>query len=769
MNRQILRWVKKATLSIAGFSMIFAMSCGRLVPSATQSEPDATPAVINYLEFRSSSYQVSRGELLNLVTQITPNVTAADVIWIVQNPDVAVVDASGTVEGLTAGQTLVQAVLLSNQSVSTSVLIVVSATVNQHLTQSDLTLYKSETYTLSLQGESGLTLRWRSSSPNVASIDLDTGMVTARDLGESMVTAYDALSGDPVGTCRIKVESKVRGIVVQPKQMTCAVGAQFTVDSTVQTVDPSGDTSVSWLSSNPNVVDLMLDQNDGHFVGFKAKSVGTATLTARATAATEKSATVAVTVVAAEATGINLFPLQTTVVKDKTVTLFATVDSDQAVSWRSMDTSIATVSSNGVVTGKQAGVVSIVASAGAATATATVTVSDPSLSEVIVTPRSGEINISGVQTLTAAVFPSDVGQGVTWTVSDSTILDLDIRLTPIKVTGRKAGRAQVRATSTVNPAYFGVADIVVKSPAVGTVNISPTSLSIFQGQTATLTATIQPAGADQTVTWRSLDVVKAEVSGGLVTGRAAGTTQIEARSAFDTTKSKLVTVEVKPMSITSVTVAPNREDLVVGDALTLTATVVPNTVSAVRWRSADDMKIRVSQSGRILAVAPTVEGVDIRAYSKADDTKIGVCLVGVLPPIGSVDFSLVDRGYWGPDFSNGDVAQRVAFLTNPEIDKIKNQSSGGSTEWISSLDLTNNYYLAVYVEETATNLYAFVKSLVFSGGRLTVNVSMPADPQFSTSDVVLPNHAYVRIIVKIPKATAPLQLSTSSSLSLVVN
>ena len=747
------------------------MGCGRLVSSATTPGDPDTPVVINYLEFRSRSYQLSRGELLTLVSQITPNVTAADLIWIVADPEIATIDSSGTIEGLKAGQTLIFAILASNQSVSTSALIMVSATANQHLTQSDLTLYKAETYTLSLQGDSGLVLRWQSSNPSAASVGPDSGTILARDLGESMVTAYDTNSGDAVGTCRVKVESKIRGISVQPTQLTCAVGAQFSVDSTVQSIDPNGDTSVSWYTSNSNVVDFVLSSANGELVGFKAKSTGTSILTVRPNAATEKSATMTVTVVSAASTGITLFPLQTTVIKDKTVTLFATVDSDQAVTWRSVDTTVATVASNGVVTGKKSGIVSIVASAGANSATATVTVSDPSISEVVVSPRSVELNLSGTQNLTAAVFPSDVGQSVTWTVSDSTILELDTRLPTAKVTARKSGRAQVRATSTVNPAYYGVADVVVKSPPVTGMTLTPSSVSIFQGQTATLTATVLPSGADQTVTWRSLDVVTAEVAGGIVTGKAAGTTQIEARSAFDTTQSKKITITVMPIQINSVTVAPSRQDVLVGDVVTLSATVVPSTVPVVRWRSADDTRVRVSQTGRILAVAPTVEGTIVRAYSVADDTKVGVSTVIVSPLSGSLEFTLVDRSYWGPDFNNGDVAQRVAFLTTGEINAIKNQSSGSSTEWISSLDTVNNYYLAVYVEETSTNLYAFAKSLVYSAGRLTATVNLKVDPQFSATGVVLPNHAYVRIILKLPKNvnTQLNTFGTNTPLTLVVN
>ena len=50
------------------------------------------------------------------------------------------------------------------------------------------------------------------------------------------------------------------------------------------------------------------------------------------------------------------------------------------------------------------------------------------------------------------------------------------------------------------------------------------SLTVEAGNTATITATTTPAG--KTVTWQSLDTSVATVSGGVVTGQSAGTTQI---------------------------------------------------------------------------------------------------------------------------------------------------------------------------------------------------------------------------------------------------
>ena len=68
--------------------------------------------------------------------------------------------------------------------------------------------------------------------------------------------------------------------------------------------------------------------------------------------------------------------------------------------------------------------------------------------------------------------------------------------------------------------------LTVTQPVTG-VTLDPTSLSLFTGDTATLTATVQPSNAtNQNVTWQSDNANVATVEGGTVTAVGAGETDI---------------------------------------------------------------------------------------------------------------------------------------------------------------------------------------------------------------------------------------------------
>ncbi|MEB0864172.1 Ig-like domain-containing protein [Citrobacter youngae] len=61
--------------------------------------------------------------------------------------------------------------------------------------------------------------------------------------------------------------------------------------------------------------------------------------------------------------------------------------------------------------------------------------------------------------------------------------------------------------------------------------VTPKTASVDVGDTTSLTATLAPAGATDSVTWESSDPVVATVNAsGVVTGVAAGTATITAKS-----------------------------------------------------------------------------------------------------------------------------------------------------------------------------------------------------------------------------------------------
>ena len=152
---------------------------------------------------------------------------------------------------------------------------------------------------------------------------------------------------------------------VYPTSITLTGNNSISIGDTTQlTVGYSEGTNVknvTFTSSNSNVAGV---SNTGLVTGV---SEGSATITATAEAAnsTTVTATLSVTVNSIAVTSISLDAVSTSVKAGKTVTLIATVypsnATNKTVKWLSSATSVATVSSSGVVTGIAAGNATITA------------------------------------------------------------------------------------------------------------------------------------------------------------------------------------------------------------------------------------------------------------------------------------------------------------------------------------------------------------------------------------------------------------------------
>lgn len=145
--------------------------------------------------------------------------------------------------------------------------------------------------------------------------------------------------------------------------------------------------------------------------------------------------------------------------------------------------------------------------------------------------------------------------------------------------------------------------------AVTGVTLDKTSLSIEAGQTAQLTATVQPGNADnQAVTWSSSDnnVVSVDATG-KITANAKGSATITVTTA-DGGKTATCTVTVTepaaPVAVTGVILNKNNTTIYTGRTETLTATIQPAdaTNKAVTWTS-DNTGVATVNNGVVTGVS----------------------------------------------------------------------------------------------------------------------------------------------------------------------
>ena len=138
------------------------------------------------------------------------------------------------------------------------------------------------------------------------------------------------------------------------------------------------------------------------------------------------------------------------------------------------------------------------------------------------------------------------------------------------------------------------------------ITLDKTSISILEGESASVKATVKPDNAsDKSVSWSTSDASVATVAGGNIKGVAPGTATITAKTANNLTAEVTVTVKkndniVKP---TGVTVSPSTLSLESGATGTLTATVTPSnaTDKSVTWSSSNTSVATVS-NGTVTAV-----------------------------------------------------------------------------------------------------------------------------------------------------------------------
>ena len=399
----------------------------------------------------------------------------------------------------------------------------------------------------------------------------------------------------------------VTGVTVTPSSISLTVDGtrQLTAD-----VQPSGATnkSVTWTSLNnsiatvsngvvtgvsPGTTRIKVTTKDGGFTAYSDVTVSASTV---------------------PVTGVILNPTSYSMTVGATYSLTATVLPEGAtykgLTWESFDSSIATVSSTGVVTAVGVGTVDIKVTTndGGFTAKSRITVTAATIpvTGVTVTPSSFSLTVGGTRQLSEDVRPSGAtNKGVTWssnnknvaTVSSTGVVTaVGVGTTKIIVTTNDGG---FTATSTVT--------VTAAPVSVTGVTISPTSFNLTVDKTRTLTAMVKPSGATNTgKTWTSSNEDVAKVSStGVVTAIGVGTAEITVKTNDGGyTAKSIVTVTDAKIYVNNITLSDSSLILLKGSTKEVTATVSPSnaTNKDVVWSSSNSSVATVSSTGVVTAV-----------------------------------------------------------------------------------------------------------------------------------------------------------------------
>ena len=471
-----------------------------------------------------------------------------------------------------------------------------------------------------------VTLAWSSSPTSVATVSTG-GVVTGVSPGTATVTLTGSSSHGVrvTATARITVTAatvRVTGVTLDKTTATLTTGSTLTLTATVTPSNATNKT-VTWSSSNTAVATVT---PTGTVTG---KTGGTATITVT-TIDGGKTATATITVTV-PVTGVRLNKTSARAVAGSTVALVATVvpstATNKAVTWKSSNDKVATVSSTGLVT-TRAGVsatITVTTSDGGKKATAVITVIVP-VTGVTVSPASVKVPVGKTATLKATVHPSTAtNRAVTWSSSKTAVVT--VAPTTGVVTARKVGTATITAR-TSDGGRTSSATVTVFVPVTG-VTVSPTSTKLAVGKNTTLKARVAPTNAtDQRVTWKSSnDKIAHVTSVGKVTGKKAGTVTVTVRTVEGgKTATAKVTVVVP---VTGVSVSPTSAKLAVGRKITLKEKVKPSnaTDKRVTWKTSSSKIASVDAGGRVTGKKAGKATITVKATDGAKTAKSSITVV----------------------------------------------------------------------------------------------------------------------------------------------
>ena len=346
-----------ATVDQSG--MVTGKSGGLATITAKVGSKEATCDVtvvvpVESVSLNLNSTTIDRGQTITLETTVLPaDATDKTVTWISSNSNIATVDNTGKVTGVQEGSVVITARVGTKEATCTVTVIVTVTSVSLDCESKTLEIGQSFTLKASVLPEDATdkSITWGSSSSTVASVD-QNGLVTAVGGGSATITAS---AGGKEATCSVSVTVPVTGISLDRSSAIMEKGKYLKINADVIPKDAT-DKTVSWSSSDSGIASV--DQT-GY---IHALELGVVNITASIGA---YSATCEVTVLAEiiNVQTIDVSPKNLALVEGQSYQLSANIyppdATDQSIIWSSMDSSIATVDQDGVVTAHKKGRVTI--------------------------------------------------------------------------------------------------------------------------------------------------------------------------------------------------------------------------------------------------------------------------------------------------------------------------------------------------------------------------------------------------------------------------
>ena len=592
------------------------------------------------VSLNQTAIELDEGSWIQLKASVSPsNADDPSLRWTSSNQDVAQVTSDGTVLAMTPGVADITVTTVDGEKTATCKVTVKNRVTSLTLEpdQMDLVVGDESDIVAKLEPAGAkVQVNWKSASPERVSVD-EKGHIKALSAGNAVICASTDSKGI-MAFCKIHVRNKLQSVSVTTTATEVFIGETLPLTVTVLPANLP-DTELTWTSSNSSVATV----NANGVLSAKAK--GTVTVSATVKNGPEtKSGSVELKVIQ-PVTSITVSPdtyelyAGEEVEIEKVLSIKVTPSDADDPSWKYGMSAAGIINvEKGKLTGLKAGKVTLVitpnkAKSDVASARCSITVKAKVESVSLSGESTRTVHVGGAIKLSASVSPSNANQEIVWSSSKPEFATVDEKGT---VTGIKAGETVITAASKEDPEKKASCTVTVQNIAVNTITLNQSSLSIVEGNTYQLTATVKPDNAfEKNVTWTSSNSAVATVSStGLVTAIAEGTATITA-SCGGKTATCAVSVDPKVINVTSVTLNQTSVTVEMGEGFQLIATVLPEKASNkdVTWSSSNTSIARVDSFGKVTTSAI---GSAVITVTTVDGAKTANCAVTVTAPPVSV-------------------------------------------------------------------------------------------------------------------------------------
>ena len=178
--------------------------------------------------------------------------------------------------------------------------------------------------------------------------------------------------------------------------------------------------------------------------------------------------------------------------------------------------------------------------------------------------------------------------------------------------------------------------------AVTSVSLNKQTLSLVEGNSETLTATVAPSDAtNKAVSWKSSDASVASVdNSGKVTAVKAGSATITVTTTDGSkTATCSVTVTAKTIEVNNVGLDKSEMEMVAGDSYQFTVTLKPDNASdkTLSWSSSDENVATVDNTGKVTAVSEGKVTITVKTSNPAQSASCDITVKAASIPVTGVN------------------------------------------------------------------------------------------------------------------------------------